>query len=464
MTQDGLRAAFDLLHVASRSSPAPDAAARRATLGKLGDLALRNADAFADAIANDFRGRSRDETWLLEVVPTMRSIRYAQKRVARWMRDERRPVDIAFQPARAWVRHEPLGVVGIISPWNYPLLLALSPLADALAAGNRAMLKPSELTPRFSDLLARLISEHFPADQVSVATGAAEVGQAFSALPFDHLVFTGSTAVGRLVMRAAAENLTPVTLELGGKSPAIVAPDYPIDSAARSIAFGKFINAGQTCIAPDYALVPQAEVQRFAEAVIAEERRGYPTIAGNADYSAIVSDRHRARLSDAIEEARAAGATVLTREDAGGDPNKIAPTVVLGAPLDSLLMREEIFGPVLPVIGYRTLDEAIAFVNSRPRPLALYGFTHDRESRERLLSTTSGGVTLNGTLLHIAQDSLPFGGIGPSGMGAYHGRDGFLRFSHARAVYRLGPVNAFERLGPPWGKLGRLAARILSRY
>ena len=464
MAADELNAAFAVLHRASRTHPAPDAAARRRALATLAAMVRDHAEAFIRAISEDFGGRSPDETRMLEILPAIRGIRHARRHVSRWMRDARRPVDIVFQPARARVRHEPLGVIGIIAPWNYPLLLAVSPLTDALAAGNRAMLKPSELTPRFSDLLARVVADTFPPDQVHVVTGGVDVAQAFAALPFDHLLFTGSTAVGRHVMRAAAENLTPVTLELGGKSPAIVAPGYAIGKAARSVAFGKFVNAGQTCIAPDYALVPQGETRRFADAVIAASARAYPTIAGNADYTAILSDRHRQRLNDAVEEARAGGATILRHGEAGNDPARIVPTVVLDPPLDSVLMREEIFGPVLPVIGYRDLDEALAFVAARDRPLALYGFSDDRAVRRRMLDgAISGGVTLNGTLLHIAQDNLPFGGVGPSGMGAYHGHEGFRRLSHARSVYTVGAVNVFERLGPPWGPLARRAADWLTR-
>jgi coniferyl-aldehyde dehydrogenase len=456
--------AFELLHVASRSGAAPDAATRRARLSQLAAMISKHTEAFVAAISADFGGRSPDETRMLEILPAMRAIRYARRHVARWMRDERRPVALVFQPARAWLRHQPLGVIGIISPWNYPLLLALAPLTDALAAGNRAMLKPSELTPRFSALLAQVVAETFAPDEVSVVIGGVEVAQAFSALPFDHLFFTGSTTVGRHVMRAAAQNLTPVTLELGGKSPALVTPEYPIEKAAASIAFGKFVNAGQTCIAPDYALVPQAEARRFAEALIAASERAYPTIAGNPDYTAVISAPHRQRLQAAIDEARAGGATLLGHGNPGSDPAKIAPIVVLDAPPDSLLMSEEIFGPVLPVIGYRDLDQALAFINSRPRPLALYCFSTDRQQRDQVLDgAISGGVTLNGTLMHVAQDGLPFGGIGPSGIGAYHGRDGFLRLSHARAVHSIGPVSVFERLGPPWGRLARIAGKWLSR-
>ncbi len=463
MSHTPLLPAFQALRAAARSQPAPGAAARRDALERLAALVRENIPAIAAAIDADFGGRACDETRLLEVVPTLRGLRYAQRRLAGWMRDERRPVDWPFQPGRAWLRHEPLEVVGILSPWNYPLLLTLSPLTDALAAGNRVFLKPSERTPRFAALLARTIAAYFPPDQVTVATGDVSVAQAFATLPFDHLLFTGSTAVGRAVARAAAENLTPVTLELGGKSPALVAPDYGLERAARSIAFGKLLNAGQTCIAPDYALVPRAGLERFGRAVIAAAERAYPTLTGNADYSAVLGAAARQRLSAALAEAEAAGARVL-RHGAAAAAHQVAPAVVLEPAPDSLLLREEIFGPVLPVLGYDDLDEALALIAERERPLALYCFSRDRATQHRVLDgVTSGGVSLNATLLHVAQEGLPFGGIGPSGSGAYHGRDGFRRFSHARAVYRAGPVNAFEHLGPPWGRLARLAARLLGR-
>jgi len=460
-----LDAVFQRQRQASRRIAAPDLEARQESLGRLRGMVTDNRSAIAEAISQDFGNRSRDETDMLEVVPTLGAIRYARRKLAGWMKPQRRHVDLAFQPASAWVRHEPLGVVGIIAPWNYPLLLALSPLVDALAAGNRVMVKPSELAPRFADLLQRLIAERFDPEQVAVVIGGVEAAQRFSSLPFDHLLFTGSTAVGRKVMQAAAENLTPVTLELGGKSPAIVCPDYPLDKAASSIAFGKFLNAGQTCIAPDYALVPNDKIAAFAEAVMASARRAYPAIAGNDDYSAIIGDRHYQRLRDAVETVRSEGATVLSHEDTGADAGrKIGPTVVFGAAPESLLMTEEIFGPVLPIVGYDSLDDAIRYVAARDRPLALYCFSDDKSAQAKVLDgTMSGGVTLNGTLLHVAQDSLPFGGVGTSGMGAYHGFDGFRRLSHVRSVYKVGAFNVFERLGPPWGKLAGMASRLLSR-
>ena len=459
------RRLFDLQHAASRRGPPADLKLRRDRLERLRAVVADHSGAFAEAISDDFGTRSRTETELLEIVPTMSAIRHARKHLARWMRPERRRVDPLFQPASAYVRYEPLGVIGIISPWNYPLQLAISPLVDALAAGNRAMVKPSELTPAFSELLRGAIAERFDEAEVAVVTGGVEVGQAFAGLGFDHLLFTGSTAIGRKVYQAAAANLVPVTLELGGKSPVVICPDYDLAKAARSVAFGKFVNSGQTCIAPDYVLVPEGKERAFAEAVMAQARRAYPAIAGNDDYSGLIAERHRRRLADAIDAARAAGATVLSHEDEGARAQgKIGPTVILGAPEGSLLLTEEIFGPVLPVLPYRDLGEAIAFIAARDRPLALYCFSNRRRDRERVLGgAISGGVTLNGTLLHVAQEHLPFGGVGPSGIGAYHGREGFKRFSHARAVHKVGFVNVFERLGPPWGKLAQALGRRLGK-
>jgi coniferyl-aldehyde dehydrogenase len=459
------RRIFDLQHAESRQGPPASLELRRDRLERLRSIVAGNEAPLAEAISNDFGVRSRTETELLEIVPTLSAIRHARKNLARWMRPERRRVDPLFQPASARVRYEPLGVIGIISPWNYPLQLALSPLVDALAAGNRAMVKPSELTPAFSELLRRLVAERFDEAEVAVITGGVEIGQAFASLPFDHLLFTGSTAVGRKVYQAAAANLVPVTLELGGKSPTIICPDYDLAKAARSIAFGKFVNAGQTCIAPDYVLVPEGKERAFADALLAQVRRSYPSIAGNDDYSGLISERHRRRLADAVDAAREAGATVLSHEDEGARAEgKIGPTLLFGAPDSSLFLTDEIFGPVLPILPYRDLGDAIAFVAGRERPLALYCFSSDRRTQQRVLDgAISGGVTLNGTLMHVAQENLPFGGVGASGIGAYHGHEGFKRFSHARAVHRIGFINVFERLGPPWGKMAKALGRRLAK-
>ncbi|MCW3796661.1 coniferyl aldehyde dehydrogenase [Sphingomonas sp. BN140010] len=458
-----LRRQFDLQHLASRRHPPAGLKLRLDRIDRLAALVRSNVDRFAAAISEDFGVRARIETELMELVPTLGAIRHARKNLVKWMRPEKRHVSINFQPGKAWVRHEPLGVIGIISPWNYPLQLALSPLVDAIAAGNRALIKPSELTPAFAELLKETVAGQFDEEEVAVVTGGVEIGRAFSSLPFDHLLFTGSTAVGRQVYKAAAENLVPVTLELGGKSPVILCDDYPLPKAARSIAFGKFLNAGQTCIAPDYVLVPRHKAEALADALLAEVRQSYPTVAGNPDYSGVISQRHRDRLLGAIEAARSGGATVMTHGEAeAASAGKVPPTVVLNAPEETILASEEIFGPILPIVPYDSLDEAIAFVNGRDRPLALYCFTKDQWRERHVLDRTiSGGVTLNGTLLHIAQESLPFGGVGASGIGAYHGKEGFKRFSHARAVHKVGAWNAFEKLGPPWGNFARRVAKAM---
>ena len=464
VAEAGLTGIFEAQRAAVVPGDGPSLAARRDALDRLKAMVVEGRARFAAAISADFGVRAPVETDLLEIAPALSAIRHAHRRLPQWMRPVGKPVDLNFQPARAWVRHQPLGVVGIVSPWNYPLLLAVGPLVDALAAGNRAMLKPSELTPAFSALLQELVAARFAPEEAAVVTGGPEVAAAFTRLPFDHLLFTGSTAVGRLVTMAAAPNLTPVTLELGGKSPTIVLPGADLAKAARSIAFGKFVNAGQTCIAPDYVLAPRRDARALAEAILARARTGYPDPLADPQYSGVIAERHFARLRAALDEARAGGAEVLTYGGEGGG-RKLAPTVVLDAPLDGVLMREEIFGPVLPVVAYDSVDEATAFVNAREKPLALYVLGGSGREREAVLArTSSGGATLNGTLLHIAQEALPFGGVGASGTGAYHGYEGFRRFSHARGVHAVGPFNGMELLGPPWGALARrMAERLIGR-
>lgn len=460
--RDALRAAFDRQRAAWNGEGAPTLEARKESLRKLRSSIVRNATEIQAAISADFGHRAAQETGLLEIGPSLSAIAHALKHLHRWMRPERRPVSINFKPGRAWIEYQPLGVIGAISPWNYPLFLAVTPLADALAAGNRVMLKPSELTPEFVRVLQRMISEAFSPDQVAVVSGGAELAAEFSALPFDHLMFTGSAGVARKVMQAAAQNLTPVTLELGGKSPAIVAGDYPLEKAARSIVHGKLLNAGQTCIAPDYVLVPENIAEQFVLALMEEIGGSYPEIANNPDYSAIINDRHRKRLRALLDSTEKTGIRVLRHGN--GDEARMEPVIVIDPPHDSAIMQEEIFGPILPVCTYKTVEDAIGIVNAHSRPLALYLFTNDKTVERKILAgTTSGGVTLNGTLLHIAQEELPFGGVGESGMGAYHGETGFRRFSHAKSVFKTGPVNFFELLRPPYGRLANLAVRYFTR-
>ena len=466
LTTNTMRATFDALHVASRRDPAPDWPVRKRRLKSLLALLGDNESRIADAISADFGHRAAQETQLLELFPSLEAVRHALKHGASWMRDERRPTSLWFLPGSSKVIHQPVGVVGIIAPWNYPVYLSAAPLAAALVAGNRAMLKLSEFTPQTSELFDTLVRSHFANDEVALATGDALVAADFSRLPFDHLLFTGSTSVGRHVMRAAADNLTPVTLELGGKSPAIVAPDADFDHAVQRIVVGKMFNAGQTCIAPDYALVPEDKVETFVGAAKRWVARLYPDLQANSDYSSIINAHHFERLSSCVDDARASGADIVALSDARSDSTtrKFPPIAIIGAVGSTKVMQDEIFGPLLPIIPYRTLDDAIAHVRDRPRPLALYVFGRNNRDIDRVLREThSGGATVNDVILHIAQDDLPFGGVGPSGMGHYHGRDGFLAFSKSKGVFHQSRVNSIGLFNPPYGKLFDRLVRLLLR-
>ncbi|WP_417792051.1 coniferyl aldehyde dehydrogenase [Stutzerimonas xanthomarina] len=459
-----LQALFERQRSAFQAYPSPTAADRLQWLEALHDLLASHQQPVIDAISEDFGNRSADETRLAEIMPSLDGIRHAKRHLPRWMKPSRRRVGLAFQPASARVVYQPLGVVGIIVPWNYPLYLAIGPLIGALAAGNRVMLKMSESTPATGQLLKDLLAQIFPEDQVAVVLGEADVGIAFSKLPFDHLLFTGSTSVGRHVMRAAAENLTPVTLELGGKSPAIVSTDVPLADAAERIAFGKTLNAGQTCVAPDYVLVPRQRIDEFVEAYRKVVRRFYPQLADNPDYTSIINRRQHARLQGYLDDAQAKGARLLPLFEQGLD-RRMPHCLLLDVTDEMQVMQDEIFGPLLPVVPYDEISQALAYVNARPRPLALYYFGYDRaEQRHVLRHTHSGGVCLNDTLLHVAQDDLPFGGVGPSGMGHYHGHDGFLTFSKAKGVFIKQRFNAARMIYPPYGKaLQKLVYKLFVR-
>jgi coniferyl-aldehyde dehydrogenase len=433
----------------------PGAQQRRANLAKLKRaMTTRRADLEA-AVRADFVYRSAYETAMLELAPTIGGIDYLRRHVGRWMRPQRRRVALHLRPGVAEILYQPLGVIGVLSPWNYPIGLCLMPLATALAAGNRVMLKPSELTPRTADAIAAMLGEIFSEDEVFVATGGPDVGAAFSELPFDHLIFTGSARIGRLVMKAASDRLVPVTLELGGKSPAIIDRGYALERAAASVAFGKLVNAGQTCIAPDYVLAPSAQVDAFAEAYERAVRAYYPAGERDDAYAAIISRQHYDRLRALVDDARAKGARVVKM--GGATPprdNTLAPTLLLGATPEMQVMQEEIFGPILPVIAYDAIEDAIAYVNARPRPLALYLFSDRRSAVDEVLTRTiSGNVTVNDTLLHYAVEDLPFGGVGSSGMGAYHGEEGFKQFSHAKGIFIQSRWNLAGMLRPPYRKL-----------
>jgi coniferyl-aldehyde dehydrogenase len=457
-----VEAAFEKLKTAQARKPNPSAAEREDRLDRLEAMLVKRKREFVRAVSDDFGHRSAHETMLADVALTIDSIREARRSVRHWMKPERAAPSRYFIPSSAFVEYLPKGVVGIIAPWNYPVNLALAPTAAALAAGNRVLIKPSELTPRTSALLDDAIRETFTAEEVAVVEGGPEIARAVTKLPLDHLLFTGSTEIGKIVGQAALSNLVPVTLELGGKSPALVHADYDIDTAAERIALGKLFNAGQTCIAPDYALVGESNVRAFADAFFRTVERAY---LGIADYTSIVSERHQARLSALVEDARTKGARIETAAfPAMARARTMAPTLILDATDDMRVMQEEIFGPILPVKPYAALDEAIAYIGSKPRPLAFYYFDNLAKRRADVLArVVSGGACINDTLVHFAQERLPFGGVGASGMGAYHGRAGFLAFSHARGVLVASRWSTARRIqAPPYGRALDVALDFLT--
>jgi coniferyl-aldehyde dehydrogenase len=458
-----LRPTLDALRAAWRARR-PDLAQRDGDLARLRTAVARRVADMDAAIRGDFGHRSEHENLISEAMVTLAEIDHVRRHLRRWARPRRVGVGWRFWPARAEVRPQPVGVVGIISPWNYPVNLALVPLVSAIAAGNHVYLKPSEHTPRTSRWLREVLAEVFPEDRVAVALGGADVGAAFAALPFDHLLFTGSTATGRKVMAAAAEHLTPVTLELGGKAPALVAPDFDVARAAARIAGGKWFNAGQTCIGVDYALVDAPRRDAFVAALRGQVQARYGDFAAPVDYTRIINDAQYARLQGYVDDARARGCTVVALGTPDPAQRLFPPTLVLDPPDDAAVMRHEIFGPILPILAYRTLDEALAYIGTHERPLALYPFSDDAATVERVLATTpAGGVTVNDTLWHFGVHGLPFGGSGQSGMGAVHGHAGFNTFSKQLPVLRQARWPATDFLRPPYrGKVDRLI-RFLAR-
>jgi coniferyl-aldehyde dehydrogenase len=460
--QSAIEMAFHAMFEASRTDPAPTLAERLDRLARLRAVLADNETRFDQAISADFGHRSSTETTIAETMLVLGEIKHAARHLKKWMAPQRIPTALQFMPAKNRLMPQPLGVVGIISPWNYPLQLTLAPAVGAIAAGNRVMIKPSELVPRFAALLQELISARFAPTEMVVTGIDGDISQAFAALPFDHLIFTGSTRVGRLVAEAAGRNLTPVTLELGGKSPAIVDRSADLGEAAERIAYGKLLNAGQTCIAPDYVLVPENSLQDFAGRVQGHMRRMFGVDPDNRDYTSVVSDKHYARLESLVADAAAKGAQILqaARPD---DPSwkskrKFPPTLVVGATPDMIIMQEEIFGPLLPIMGYADAAEPIAYINSHDRPLALYWFGKDDAARDEVLArTVSGGVTVNDCLFHFTQINQPMGGVGASGTGAYHGEWGFRNLSKLKPVFYRSPFNRLADLYPPYGaKIARL--------
>jgi coniferyl-aldehyde dehydrogenase len=427
------------------AAPYPSIQQRRADLDKLSSALRKYKDELAVAINADFSSRSTAETMIAEIMVTLECISYNRKNLKKFMKPSRRHVSALFAPASNKVHYQPKGVVGIMVPWNYPVQLAAAPLATALAAGNRAVIKMSEFTPATNDVMRRMLADAFPEDQVAILSGEAAVGAAFSSIHWDHLIFTGSTSVARHVMSACGKNLVPVTLELGGKSPCIITESTNLKSAAQAIIFGKATNAGQTCIAPDYIQCPKHMVNDLKAALAERYETCFPLLKDNNDYTAIINDRQHLRLQGLLKDADAKGANITILNHANEDfsgSRKMPLSIVENTSEDMTIMQDEIFGPLLPILTYDSLDQAIGHINSGPRPLALYLFSFNGAEQDKVLTQThAGGVTINDCLTHIAQDDMPFGGVGDSGIGAYHGKEGFVSLSHAKSVHKKGHIN-----------------------
>lgn len=462
-----MEADLQRLRQAQRNGGFPDAAVRKDRLQRCIDLLVDNQDALVEALDADYGGRSPYLSKMSEVMQPIGHLKHAIKHVDKWMKPEKRRAmfPMGLLGGKARIEYQPLGVVGIMSPWNFPLAMIFHPLSNALAAGNRVMIKPSEFNPRTAALVADLFKKYFSADEIVVVTGGPEVGSAFSALPLDHILFTGASSIGKKVMEAASRNLTPVTLELGGKSPTIIAADADISKAAAKIITGKTMNSGQVCLSPDYTFVPEASLESFIAAAKATFTELYPSVSGNGDYAAMINLRHYERMLGYIEEARTAGVQVIAlSEDAYNAEEQRIPVHLVINPGDDLnVSQDEIFGPIMIVRTYRDLAECVNYINDRPHPLGLYFFGDNAQEQEYVLKhTLSGGVTINDVIFHIANIDLPFGGVGNSGLGNYQGREGFKTFSHARSVYKQGWVDLGKLGGtnPPYaaGKLDKLLA------
>ena len=441
-----MRSVLDRQKQAHIREGAPSLALRIDRIDRAIGVLVDHKDEICEALRQDFGHRSLDQTLMTDVVGCLGGLKEAKKNLRKWMRPSKRSATFPFNLAggKARVEYQPLGTVGLITPWNFPMAMTFSPLAGIFAAGNRLMLKPSEYTPRTAELTERMFASAFDETEVAVFPGGPDVGQLFSSLPFDHMIFIGATAVGKHIMRAASENLTPVTLELGGKSPTIIGNNCQLQTAADRIMYGKTVNAGQICLAPDYVFVAKHSEGAFVASAERSVASMYPALKDNPDYTSVINQRHYDRLQGYLTDAKSKGARIVeinpANEDFSQQPaHKIPPTLVLDVTEDMKIAQEEIFGPLLMVKTYETTDEVIDYVNAHPRPLALYYFGDDEGEKQRVLDrTTSGGAAINDVMLHVAQEDLPFGGVGASGMGAYHGFDGFKNFSHAKAVFEQG--------------------------
>lgn len=471
MTSDGMGEILAKQKAANIRDGIPSAEQRIAWIDKSIDLLVTHGEALSQAMAEDFGHRSIDQSNLTDIAGSIGALKFSKKHLKKWMKPEKRGVEfpLGLLGSKAYIQYQPKGVVGIISPWNFPVNLTFAPLANVFAAGNRAMIKPSEFTEKTSELMKDLFSQYYTEEEVAVVTGGPDIGAAFSGLPFDHMIFTGATSIAHHVMRAAADNLVPLTLELGGKSPVILGKSADLDKAAARIMAGKTLNAGQICLAPDYAFVPEEKTRDFVGAATAAVGKMFPDgLKDNNDYTSVVNQRHFDRLNSYLDDAREKGAEVIeinpTGENFSQQPHhKMAPHIVVNPTDDMKVMQDEIFGPILPIKSYTNTSDAVGYINDHARPLGLYYFGDDANEREMVLNnTTSGGVTVNDVIFHVAQEDLPFGGVGPSGMGAYHGKDGFYEFSHKKAVYTQTGSELLAMMRPPYGEKFRkqVAGRV----
>lgn len=459
LSADGMNAILAKQKAAHIRDGIPSAEQREAWIDKSIDLLVTHGEALSKAMAEDFGHRSIDQSNLTDIAGSIGALKFSKKNLRKWMRPEKRKVEfpLGLLGSKAQIQYQPKGVIGVISPWNFPVNLTFAPMANVFAAGNRAMIKPSEFTEKTSELMAELIAKYYTEEEVAVVTGGPDVGAAFTKLPFDHIIFTGATSIAHHVMRAAADNLVPLTLELGGKSPVVLGKSANLEKAASRIMAGKTLNAGQICLAPDYAFVPEEKTGDFVGAAQAAVGKMFADgLKDNDDYTSIVNQRHYDRLNSYLDDAREKGAEVVEinpqNENFSQQPHhKMAPHIVINPTDDMKVMQDEIFGPILPIKSYTDTKDAVAYINDHPRPLGLYYFGEDAGERDMVLNnTTSGGVTVNDVIFHVAQEDLPFGGVGPSGMGAYHGRDGFYEFSHKKAIYTQTGNEILAMMRPPY--------------
>ncbi|MFZ2844719.1 MAG: coniferyl aldehyde dehydrogenase [Psychrobacter sp.] len=456
-----MQAQFSRLQKLSRTQPINDWATRANQLDNLEVMLSDNQALLAKSISADFGYRSESETQFAELFPSFTGISYAKKHGKRWMKAQRVSISALYMPAHNEILPQPLGVVGIMVPWNYPLFLAIGPMIDALTAGNRIMIKMSEAAPQFAQTFADTISRYFSPDMVCVVIGEVEIAEEFSKLPFDHLLYTGSTAVGKKVMAAAAPNLTPVTLELGGKSPVLVLEDANLENVVNRVMMGKTLNAGQTCIAPDYVLIQRRYHEEFIRLAREWMEKHYPNIEDNPDYSRIINGEQFKRVKGYLDNLSGEGVHKLTAADSNIETRLMPPVIVSEPAPDSDVMQNEIFAPILPLMHYDTLDDAITFVNERPRPLALYVFGDNNRDIDKVrTNTVSGGLCINEVVMHVVQHDLPFGGVGDSGTGAYHGKAGFERLSHMKPIFIQSKINGLNILLPPYGGLFKKAMAL----